>query len=116
MNQVNKRFLQWCKLHAISPGQFYIGRGHLHLEDWAELRLKAYAGRVFTSFMAICLQALLEGNDSPDNDLALISVACAQLSNWMIALEHAPINMTNPVATYLFDGGMALLDLMHSKF
>lgn len=81
------------------------------MEDWAELRLKAYAGRVFTSFMAICLQALLEGNGSPDDDLALISVACAQLSNWMTALEHAPINMTNEVATRLFDDGMELLDL-----
>ena len=49
MHLLNRRFLDWCRLHTINPGQTYIGRAQLHQEDWAELRLKAY-------MLAGCLQ------------------------------------------------------------
>jgi len=115
MHIINQRFLRWCNLHGINPGQTFIGKGHLHLEPWAELRLKAYAGRAFTSFMAVCLQSL-HGHVATDDDLALITVACGQISNWMLALEHAPLDLTDEMATSLYDDGMQLLSLTRNTF
>ena len=72
---LNRRFLDLCRLHTINPGQTYIGTAHLHQEDWAELRLKAYASRVFTAFMAVCLQVVQRQRGNSDMDLNLITVA-----------------------------------------
>ena len=109
MQTVTRRFLQWCSLHGITPGQTFIGKGHLHVEKWAELRLKAYAARVFTAYMAICLQTLLAEKPA-QGDTALIAMCTGQLANFMLALEHAPIYLTDELATSLYNDGMAYLN------
>ena len=112
MMVLTQRFLKWCNLHGLNPGQRYIGKGHLHQEDWAELRLKAYAARIFTTFMAVCLEALVQQlTPNIDDDLALVSLACAQLSNFMLAQETAPIQLDDATAESLFRDGMKPLSI-----
>ena len=76
MHLLNRRFLDWCRLHIINPGQTYIGTAHLHQEDWAELRLKAYASRALTAFM--CAYKLCRDNMEM---LTWISIWSQLLSN-----------------------------------
>jgi hypothetical protein len=87
MHLLNRQFLASCRLHTINPGQTYIGTAHLHQEDWAELRLKAYASRVYTAFMAVCLQVVQRQHGNSDMDLNLITVATQQVSTWMLDVE-----------------------------
>ena len=117
MMVLTQRFLRWCNLHGINPGQRYIGKGHLHQEDWAELRMKAYASRVFTAFMAVCLESLVQQlAPNVDDDLALVSLACAQLANFMLAEENAPIKLSDETAEALYCEGMKLLCLKLTMF
>ena len=101
MHLLNRRFLDWCRLHGINPGQTYIGTAHLHQEDWAELRLKAYGSRVFTAFMAVCLQVVQREHGHADLDLNLITVATQQLSTWMLDVEVYPLDLTDAQSEHI---------------
>ena len=101
MHLLNRRFLDSCRLHTINPGQTYIGTAHLHQEDWAELRLKAYASRVFTAFMAVCLQVVQRQHGNADMDLNLITVA-QQLSTWMLDVEVYPLDLNDEQSEHIY--------------
>ena len=119
MIHVNRRFIQWCRLHGINPGQTFIGAGHLHVEDWAELSMKAYTTRVFTTYMSVCLRALITSpafQATADVDLQLICLATQQLSNWMLDLETKPLELSQQQADSLYDAGMTSLDKVISQF
>ena len=102
MHLLNRRFLDWCRLHIINPGQTYIGTAHLHQEDWAELRLKAYASRVFTAFMAVCLQVVQRQHGNSGMDLNLITVATQQVSTWMLDVEVYPLDLTDEQSEHIY--------------
>ena len=104
MHLLNRRFLDWCRLHTINPGQTFIGTAHLHQEDWAELRLKAYASRVFTAFMAVCLQIVQKQHGNTDMDLNLITVATQQLSTWMLDVEVYWLDLTDEQSEHICYG------------
>ena len=109
MHLLNRRFLDWCRLHSINPGQTFIGTAHLHQEDWAELRLKAYASRVFTAFMAVCLQVVQRQHGNADMDLNLITVATQQLSTWMLDVEIYPLDLTDEQSEHIYATGFQSL-------
>ena len=102
MHLLNRRFLDSCRLHTINPGQTYIGTAHLHQEDWAELRLKAYASRVFTAFMAVCLQVVQRQHGNSGMDLNLITVATQQVSTWMLDVEVYPLDLTDEQSEHIY--------------
>lgn len=113
MEHLTHRFHMWCSLHGIHHGQPIITKGHLHVEDFAELRLKAYSSRIMTAFLAVVLKGLYQerteaGEASPD--LALVTTATAQLANWSLCLEQAPYKLSDREAQTLFDQGMEPLD------
>ena len=106
------RFHNWCRIHSINHEQPVITKGHLNLTDYAELRLKAYASRVMTAYLAVVLKRLqseknLTG-DSPD-DLKLITAATAQFANWSLLLEKYPYDLSESQAQTLYDEGLKLL-------
>ncbi|CAK9060915.1 Uncharacterized protein SCF082_LOCUS32000 [Durusdinium trenchii] len=112
MEHLTHRFHMWCSLHGIHHGQPIITKGHLHVEDFAELRLKAYSSRIMTAFLAVVLKGLYQerteaGEASPD--LALVTTATAQLANWSLCLEQAPYKLSDREAQTLFDQGMEFL-------
>ena len=109
MHLLNRRFLDWCRLHGINPGQTFIGTAHLHQEDWAELRLKAYGSRVFTAFMAVCLQVVQREHGHADLDLNLITVATQQLSTWMLDVEFYPLDLTDAQSEHIYATGFQSL-------
>ena len=109
MHLLNRQFLDWCRLHGINPGQTYIGTAHLHQEDWAELRLKAYGSRVFTAFMAVCLQVVQREHGHADMDLNLITVATQQLSTWMLDVEVYPLDLTDAQSEHIYATGFQSL-------
>ncbi len=118
MIHVNRRFIEWCRLHGINPGQTFITSGHLHLEDFAELTMKAYTSRVFTAYMAVCLRTLITNpavDASADTDLQLICLATGQLANWMLDLETKPLELSVEQANSLYSGSMASLDFRIGK-
>ncbi|CAL1157316.1 unnamed protein product [Cladocopium goreaui] len=81
------RFHNWCRLHGINHGQPVITKGHLALADYAELRLKAYASRVMTAYLAVALKALMEKQTQIgqcSQDLRLVTAATVQLANWFL--------------------------------
>ena len=111
MHLLNRRVLDWCRLHTINPGQTFIGTAHLHQEDWAELRLKAYASRVFTAFMAVCLQIVQKQHGNTDMDLNLITVATQQLSTWMLDVEVYPLDLTDEQSDHIYATGFQSLGI-----
>ena len=106
------RFHKWCRLHGINHGQPVITKGHLALADYAELRLKAYASRVMTAYLAVALKALMEnqtGIDQCSQDLRLVTAATVELANWSLLLETFPYDLSHQQAETLFESGMKLL-------
>ena len=114
MHLLNRRFLDWCRLHSINPGQTFIGTAHLHQEDWAELRLKAYASRVFTAFMAVCQQVVQRQHGNADMDLNLITVA-QQLSTWMLDVEVYPLDLNDEQSKHIFTTGGSSHLVLHKN-
>ena len=106
------RFHTWCRLHGINHSQPWITKGHLNLTDYAELRLKAFASRIMTSFLAVVLTNLQRekscvGQSSVDLDL--VALATTQFSNWSLLVEEYPHALSDEQADKLYHDGRKLL-------
>lgn len=106
------RFHTWCRLHGINHSQPWITKGHLNLTDYAELRLKAFASRIMTSFLAVVLTNLQRekscvGQSSVDLDL--VALATTQFSNWSLLVEEYPHALSNEQADKLYHDGRKFL-------
>lgn len=60
--------------------------------DFPELRLKAWASRIITAFLNVCLQDLCSRftSDQRPGQLALAAAAFAKLAEWLLLVEQCP--------------------------
>ena len=81
------RFRGWCRAHKIPQSQPVLTVGMLHL-DAPELTLKAYHGRIFLSFLAMCAnEALQLPQHANDEELILCLAVSRELAQWHSKLE-----------------------------
>ena len=82
--------------------------GHLHMNsEHAELKLKAWASRMLTPFLAVCLKEACakrssQGEQVPES-MAVAAVALNRLADWMLKLEQAPRYLSDMQAQELWD-------------
>ena len=74
--------------------------------EFPELRLKAWASRVVTAFVSVCLQDLSAQHQGElPQLLAAATVACAKLAEWMLMVEKYPRLLTEQQANHLYNLG-----------
>lgn len=107
---LSHRFRAWAYINSIPHSQGHITAGVLHYSDveYPVLTLKAWNGRVMTSYMAVTLQSL--ALQVPGNiELAMAAAACSSLSEWFLKLEIFGRYLTQNQADELHSLMMQLL-------
>ena len=90
------RFKQYAATHRITHSVFLNPGIMGNISGYPNLALKAWNGRVFLSFLAVCLRAVVASSNPPDLEISLAEQATRSLLAWFQIQEKSPRRSMNP--------------------